>query len=270
MNKLIRNLTGLEHWLAESQTRQYLDYIGVEFSQPSLSFLRKIIRNTYAIIPFQNLTMLNRPKVPPSSESIVHDMLSGLGGLCTTINPFIAALLHNLGFDVSLLMVSMERPNCHIGLRVDLDDQCYWVDLGNGFPYLEPLPLKDGATYHHPKFSYMLELQQGGWAVRQSVLLSKDTKINQIFVNKARHYDAFKLMRKRHYTEKDYGPFLSGIRINRWTSDSVFLLRDDMAWDHTGRQKVDLDTAIEWLHSNFSQVSNRLSPMLKSGWGKVL
>ena len=138
MTSFINYKSGLEDWLSSQQVDEYLKLIGVEFKKPNLQTLRMVVRKTYEVVPFQNLTMLLRPRVAPTPETITSDMLRGIGGLGTTINPFLCALLQKMGFQSGLLMVSLDKPNCHFGILVHVEGEDMWVDIGNGFPYLEP------------------------------------------------------------------------------------------------------------------------------------
>ncbi len=266
--------TGLEDLLTWQETRQYLRQIGLEPYKPSLEFLTQIIEHTYATIPFQNLTMLTRPRTAPNHSEIVEDMLSGIGGACTTLNPFICGLLQTLGFEAGLVMASMTQPDCHFGILVDLEKQRYWVDIGNGFPYLQPLRLQHQAEGFHPYFQWRLlrtqrQLTQteDQWSVEQQFRGNGIPKINQSFNAFKRHYRDFQQMRERHYSEASYGPFLTGIRVNRWNREGGHVLRNQMIWDLPGKQiHVDLATAIQWLQRHFGEVASQLTPLLKTSW----
>lgn len=263
--------SGLEDWLSQEDIDTYLNLIQLDRCPPTLNTLRQIIRRTYEIVPFQNLTMLTRPRRPPTLEQIRDDMLSGVGGLCTTINPFLCAFLQSLGFRAGLLAVSMSQPNCHMGIIVrNLESKDYWLDLGNGFPYLEPLPIEEGATYTALNFTYQLQKTDNHWQLLQSVLGSSAKKINQQFKADPCHYDEFASMRMRHYTQPDYGPFLSGIRVNRWTEEIGYLLRDDILWVLPGKPvKASASAAREWLIENF-ECSSILLPLLNKSWSNII
>jgi len=264
-------LSGLENWLTNEDVEAYLDLIQVNQRTPTLTTLKAIIRQTYACIPFQNLTMLTRPRQPPCLAQIRDDMLNGLGGLCTTINPFLCALLQSLGFQAGLLKVSLAQPDCHIGVIVNnLQGRDYWLDVGNGFPYLEPLPLEDGAIHKVLSFSYQLLRLDDGWSLKQTVLGSSDSKINQQFKAIPCHYAEFTSMRQRHYTQHEYGPFLSGIRVNSWTAKRGLLLRDDTLWTLPGRpQKIDISQARNWLAEHFANAT-ALLPLLDISWNEII
>jgi len=261
--------SGLEDWLTLSQVECFLNKIGVEQWDVDLMTLRSIIQGVYATIPFQNFTMLCRPKTPPTQEQIIADMLSGLGGLCTTSNPFLCALLQAMGFKAGLHLVSMDKPDCHIGVLVSLKKRCYFVDVGNGFPYLEPLELSVGEKYKVMSFEYELVKVKQGFGLQQTIFGTRKKCIDQTFSAEVCHYSDFDTMRKNHYEDSVYGPFLTSLRINRWTNESGFMLRDKLILNFPGkRYKADLNQVVLWLHNNFNEAS-RLEVMLLSSWERL-
>jgi arylamine N-acetyltransferase len=258
---------GLENLLTKKETNDYLYSIGVDIETPSLSFLCKIISTTLASIPFQNLLMLTRPRVAPSFKEIKEDMLQGYGGLCTTMNPFLCGLLHCLGFNVGLLSASMLRPDCHMGLIIKIDAVDYWADIGNGFPYIEPLPLINEAEAHHPFLSWRLIQKGKEWHVQHRLKHESTWKVNQRFLAQAQHYSFFNQMRKEHYTQANYGPFLSAIRINCWNAEGGALMRDRLTWSIPGkRERINYNQAVDFLNKHFIRSSKLFSLLLLEGW----
>jgi len=258
---------GLENLLNQTETNAFLAQIHVERRTPSLDFLRHIMAGTLSTIPFQNLTMLLRPRIAPTTREIKADMLTGLGGLCTTMTPFLCALLHQLGFHVSLLSASMIQPDCHMGIIVDLDGIEYWADIGNGFPYLEPLPLIHQAEAHHPFFKWRLLQQAGEWHVQHQLKHDPVWRTNQRFTVIPRHYAHFSSMRAAHYSQPGYGPFLTGIRINRWHKNGGILMRDRFAWSIPGKkERVNDQTASLWLKNHFVESYALWAQLLSEAW----
>lgn len=252
MNAKRHESSGLENQLDESACDRFLRLVGMRRRPPTLGYLTGLLRACYARIPFQNLSMLTGPRRPPTNEEIMQTMLRGLGGPCDVNNFFFCALLHRLRFDVGLLPASMTEPDCHIGLSVAIGGQKYWVDFGNGFPYLTPLPIAQGAFAVHIGFRYQLEIRGARVSVRQNALGEKHQAINQTFALQAVHCAHFDDMRARHYGEPGFGPFLSGVRINRWELNRGFIMRDNIIRDLPGKkQTADFDTGLAWIRRNF-------------------
>lgn len=246
--------TCLEKALSHVEVDQFLRRLGLTRQNPDIAFLRQLVRAHYAQIPFQNLTMLVRPRRPPSWDEIAEDMLSGLGGLCTTINPFFCALLHRLGFEPCLLSSAMTGVrDCHIALGVRFGGRLAWVDLANGFPYLEPLFIDCDKEQFFAGFHYRIERQGSHLNIWQDQLGTSHTRLNQTITLKAVAYSHFETMRECHHTQPGFGPFLTGIRVNRWESDQGFILRDRLVggfpvkWARLSTQRI-----VTWLNNWFS------------------
>jgi len=265
--------TGLEGWLSPRQVAAYLALTGTPAPprKPGLDYLHQLLANSYARVPFQNLTLLCGPEHPPSLDRIARDMLAGIGGLCTTINPFLCALLQSVGYSVGMLRVSMAQPDCHIGLLLSLHGQRYWLDAANGFPYLRCLALKPGAGYHQPHFSYTIgRSNSGDWQLAQTPLGSRDLVVNQRFRAVPVNYAGFRRMRRLHYSDPSYGPFQLGIRINCWYHGGGHVLRDHIVLDLGGQpQRVDRDGAVRWLQQSMPRAAGRLEPMLHRAWDRL-
>ena len=112
--------------------------------------------------------MLTQERSRPSPQKICSDMLSGLGGVCTIRNPFLFHLLAKLGFNVRLVSASMDRQNCHIALVVQINDEDWWGDAGNGYPYQYPIKLGDESPKTHPFLKYRVVPQDNLWVVEHS------------------------------------------------------------------------------------------------------
>ncbi|NKC14440.1 MAG: hypothetical protein GKR94_20340 [Gammaproteobacteria bacterium] len=247
--------SGLENWLDDAACRRFLKLIGARKRPPSLPYLAELLRACFARVPFNNLSMLTGPRRPPTQDEIIEMMLRGLGGPCDVHNFFLCALLHRLGFNAGLLPASMHEPDCHIGIIIDFENrapQKYWVDFGNGFPYLTPLPIIDGASAAPLGFEYALEVRGARATLWQSRSSARGRVANQTIALRPVHYSHFDSMRARHYGEVGFGPFLSGVRLYRWEANRGFVLRDKIIRDIPGRRRVaGFQTRLRWVKQNF-------------------
>ena len=215
--------------LTSSQVCAFMENLGLNpGDEATVDRLRIIVQRFLEHVPFQNLTMLIGPRRRPTWKEICEEMLCGNGGLCTTRNPFLKVLLSQQGFETSFVSASMEKPDCHIGILVRLKDVDYWVDVGNGYPYVEPYPLGSQAVVSHPFFDYRVIEKDGVWRVEHR-FSEGSWRANQSFVKKAVPYQFFDEMHEHHYQEIGWGPFLTGLRINRWSTRGGFILRDKVA-----------------------------------------
>ena len=183
-------------------------------------------------------------------------MLSGLGGLCTTFNPFLCALLHQLGFTPVLLPSSMQgEADMHMAVGVFVGERFYWLDCGNGFPYLQPLDTALPGSWNFAGFSYTGRRNDHILEIEQSVLGTQLKRLNQRVSLIPVHYSHFDLMRQRHYVDASYGPFLTGLRLNRWLPNVGFVLRDDLIADAPQRfsrmQRLETEA---WIREHFADL----------------
>ena len=256
-----------ELMLTPSQVECMKHVLGLDSNiEPTLSALRKIVISFLDRVPFQNLTMITGPMRRPTWREICNAMLSGNGGLCTTRNPFLQVFLSHLGYDVSFVSASMNQPNCHIGLLVKLDDLHYWVDVGNGYPYMEPYQIDSESVVSHPFFDYRIRRLGPNYLVEHRHNHGA-WKENQRFEAKPVPYSFFDEMHERHYTEVGWGPFLSGLRANRWTPENSYILRDRTA------SKMGVQTLIEsdyelraWLKDVFPSASFHCKETTTQAW----
>jgi|GEM_PF-979242 len=218
---------GLEGWLDRADIEVFHGRLGLPIEAPSKAALTALIGRTLARLPFQNICMLAGPRRAPSLAEIRDDMLSGRGGPCGHMNPFLSALLHELGYAVTLVAGSMQAPDCHIALVVALAGERLWVDVGNGFPYLEPIALDDSSPRRHPLLDHRLRPLGGDRVQVEHRRRDDDVWVrNYDFTCAPRSFDSFAGMIESHYSEPDYGPFLRGLRANCHTADRSIVVRD--------------------------------------------
>jgi arylamine N-acetyltransferase len=238
--------------LSVLKVEQFLDLIDVGMPQKNnLAELRSLVTKFLEYVPFQNFTMLLGPRRRPTWNEICQAMLGGMGGLCTARNPFLKCLLETIGYEVYFISASMKKPNCHIGLVVSIDQQKYWVDVGNGYPYMEPYPLGKNITISHPFLDYRVTELEGIWTVEHK--LTKDGWMpNQTFADTPVPYSSFDKMHELNYTVEGWGPFLTGLRANRWLPDGGYILKDFSVSNlHQKHTIEDLEEFQTWIEQAF-------------------
>lgn len=237
--------------LDDSEIESFLQQIRVLKTEPSVKFLKQIINGIVEHVPFQNLTMLTAPRRRPSVETIKFEMLNGLGGLCTARNPFLHELLRHLGFEPRFVSSTMGEPDCHISLIVKIDNEDWWADVGNGYPYFEPVKLGDGKIHSNWFFSYRVVNKSNRWEVQHGS--TSDWTLNHFFTDEGVDFSRFDRMHDLHYTVPGWGPFLTGLRVNRFWSDGGAILRDMRATSPHGEEFLNSPKEImDWLKTWFS------------------
>ncbi len=216
---------GLGGWLSERDVARFLGFLGVPASSPSRAAHTELVRRVLERVPFQNVWMLARRREAPTLAQVREDMLAGRGGPCGHMNPFVAALLHELGYRVELFSGSMQEPDCHIAIVVTLDDERLWFDVGNAFPYLEPIALGDEAVRYHPLLDHRLRRVGPSWCVEHR-RPDRGWVCNYVLGSEPRPFRSFAPMIHAHYTRPGYGPFLRGLRVVRFSGGGMVALRD--------------------------------------------
>lgn len=122
-----------------SITEEYLRVLGLQRSQPELSFLSKLIRRHVAQFAFSSVGPLLGNDLPLDVQSLFQRIVvNRRGGYCFEQNGLMYALLKELGFDVSLYLARViYNEDIHPGLThritlVDIDDKSYIADVGFG------------------------------------------------------------------------------------------------------------------------------------------
>jgi arylamine N-acetyltransferase len=173
--------------------------------------------------------MLARSGRAPTRDEILGDMRSRRGGPCNVLNPFFAALLAQLGYDVVLVSGSMAQPDCHIALLVGLEGRSYWLDAGNGHPYLDAVELGDEAPRIHAGLTFRLAARgPDTHAVEHALAGSAGWKTSYTFTAAPRPLRFFRAMITQHHIEPGFGPFLTGLRIIRYPGGALTAIRDDV------------------------------------------
>eukprot|EP00005_Dracoamoeba_jomungandri_P004664 CAMPEP_0174259074 /NCGR_PEP_ID=MMETSP0439-20130205/7954_1 /TAXON_ID=0 /ORGANISM="Stereomyxa ramosa, Strain Chinc5" /LENGTH=846 /DNA_ID=CAMNT_0015342823 /DNA_START=418 /DNA_END=2954 /DNA_ORIENTATION=- len=237
----------LSNLITKNKAKQFVEEIlNLPFnlvSQNSVSSLNQLIQAMLRKIPFHNLTMLVRERRPPTLEEIFSDVSTGLGGPCFVVNSFFLSLLHTLGFEVSILSCEIHQPDCHVAGLVAIKGKYYYVDVGNGKPYFEAVQLGDETQKQINDFAWKLIFNRNsgkfemyhGW---KKAGKGKETSEEEIEMQTgaAIKFDPYKLVRwrsflpmvKRSRSELSYGPFLTGLRLARFSSDfSLIAMRDN-------------------------------------------
>jgi N-hydroxyarylamine O-acetyltransferase len=132
-----------------------IDYSGS--TTPSSATLRALHRAHLLTVPFENLDIAAKRQIVVDENVAVHKIVDlHRGGFCYELNGAFAALLHALGFRVTLLSARAAREGGgegpefdHLTLRVDLDEP-WLADVGFGDSFLEPLRLEAGKEQDDP------------------------------------------------------------------------------------------------------------------------
>jgi N-hydroxyarylamine O-acetyltransferase len=135
---------------------------------PSTQVLRDLHRAHMLAVPFENLDIGLGRKIICDEETILRKIVEQRrGGFCYELNGAFAALLRELGFNITLLSARVARQDGsegpefdHLALRVDLEEP-WLADVGFGDSFLEPLPLRVDVKQPQDRRKFRL-VEEGG------------------------------------------------------------------------------------------------------------
>ena len=125
---------------------------------PSLDYLHRLVRQHQLRVPFETLTKLidwepGRARgdfLPPLDVYVERIVTRRAGGLCWTLARGFHALLLDLGFDASLMI--MEPGHCCV--RVELPEGPQYADVGYAAPLFRAYPLFESFTVTSPRETF--------------------------------------------------------------------------------------------------------------------
>lgn len=140
--------------------------------EPTAETLAGLHQAHLMAVPFENLDIhLGRPIVPDEA-AFFHKIVEGRrGGFCYELNGLFAALLRELGFDVTLLSARVSRGDGafgpefdHLTLLVQLEER-WLADVGFGDCFREPLRLDERGEQRQRMGSYRLTEEGAQWVL---------------------------------------------------------------------------------------------------------
>ncbi|MEM7585411.1 MAG: arylamine N-acetyltransferase [Acidobacteriota bacterium] len=150
--------------MTSSQVESYCQRLQIrQPTSPTLETLWELHLAHLRSIPFENLDIHLGVEISLCPEAMFDKLITRRrGGFCYELNGAFAALLHSLGFEVSLLearVISEGRPLVpfdHLCLQVDLDEP--WLcDVGFGDSFQLPLRLHRGVDQSDPNGTYRID-----------------------------------------------------------------------------------------------------------------
>ncbi len=180
--------------------------------EPSGNTLRSLHRAHMYAVPFENLDIALGRKIVCDENRFLHKIVNERrGGFCYEMNGAFAALLRELGFEVTLLSARVsgggdgsEGPEFdHLALRVELE-HAWLADVGFGDSFVEPLRLEPGIEQEQFGRRYRITAGESGFHLEAN---ADDTwKKQYVFTLQPRQLSEFTAMCHYHQTSPD-SPF---------------------------------------------------------------
>jgi N-hydroxyarylamine O-acetyltransferase len=141
----------------------YLDFLNLNTPPPvTLDGLTRLTRAQVRNVPFESISSILRraryprgpvPAVDPDAQLTAWIERRG-GGVCFEVVATFQRILCGLGFQARVINAQIGRPGAHQALVVDLGQSAYLVDVGNGAPFLDPIPLECSTEVRHAGLAY--------------------------------------------------------------------------------------------------------------------
>jgi arylamine N-acetyltransferase len=159
----------------EQWTQRYLDFLGVgPLPRADVATLRRIARRHLERVPFESVTSVLRRRlahgeqVPPLDvESMLDSWIARRSGaLCFEASEMVSHLLGTLGYDAHPVLGQISFPGSHQAVLVHVDGARYLVDVGNGAPFFDPIPMDDTFEIRQAGLSYRFHPDGPGVSVQ--------------------------------------------------------------------------------------------------------
>ena len=219
--------------LTAEQRSQLLMRLSLPAQPPALPNrhgLATLVRAWLLAMPFHNLDLLAASLGTRRSldqDEALARCLAGLGGPCHVQSLGFSALLAACGFDVALCAATIGHPDDHLLVRVTLGREVWLCDVGNGQPYLAPLPLDTVQDIHHLGWHIRTEPCPAGLQLWRSSPDLPGGKVVYTASPTPRRWSDFADVITQHHAQPGFGPFMTGLRAVRIGSQRMDTLRDD-------------------------------------------
>lgn len=179
---------------------------------PTLENLRAIHHAHMLAVPFENLDIsLGREIVVDEAAFLRKVVDLRRGGFCYELNGAFAALLRDLGFDVTLLSARVSRADGsegpefdHLALRIDLPGSAQneagpWLaDVGFGESFLEPLRIQTEIEQQDP--AGLFRIAESGERLQMEKAVPEGWRRQYSFTLEPRRLEQFAGMCRYHQT----------------------------------------------------------------------
>jgi arylamine N-acetyltransferase len=153
---------------------RYLELLEVAWSAPDLPGLGRLTRSHLSRVPFENVTSILRrsaspqAEVPPLEPELVLDswVERRAGGVCFEVTEMFGLLLRGLGYRAYPVLAQITFPGSHQALVVEVDGSRLLLDVANGAPLFEPIPLAGTVEVRQAGLAYRFRPEPsapGGW-----------------------------------------------------------------------------------------------------------
>lgn len=177
--------------------------------------IESLLLKEYKTIPFHNIFMLN---------NIENQDLS-LGGTCSDKVLHFKQVLANHKIKTKLHSSFINGIECHRMLRIVIDNQIYFIDVGSGWPIQKLIPAFTPIEYSVYGMSFKTEIFDS-----EIILYHKSRQAHKRMITipkKVKSEKAILLDIKNRYTNTSIYPFQNSLRFSLVKDNSFYFLKEN-------------------------------------------
>lgn len=217
-----------------SERYQMLQRLNISQAPPTHGYLCRLVESWLFSIPFHNLDLLISES-PRDQDEAALNCLNGRGGGCHVHAAGFCAFIQSLGFSASLAAATIGAPEDHLIVTVLIDDERYWVDVGNGQPYIQPFPSSKPLVLSHLGWTLRTTPVESGIRLERTSVDQPQWRTVYTTSDVDKKWKDFSDAIERHHTESGFGPFLTGLRVVDIGPNQMRTLRDDILTEYSDR-----------------------------------
>ncbi len=178
---------------------------------------------------------------PLTAKDSLNSILANQGGLCHVQTVGFLSLLRGLGFHAHLVAATINAPGDHLVIRVDIGNQSYLCDVGNGHPYRRPFPLDKADEQAWMGWRFRTKPEEGKLCLQRWLGKTQRERWKTVYWADCtpRHFDDFTESLRHHHTQTGYGPFLQQLRAVRIFPHGLISIRNGLYKRYSMVGKID-------------------------------
>lgn len=214
-------------------TERYLALLGVEAGRPDATTLDAIIR-AHRGITFECVSALIRRHATPSGPVPPLDLDDLLatwearagGGVCFEVGSMLGRLLAERGYTVYPVLAQISFPGSHSALMAELGGRQLLVDVGNGQPIFESIPVDDVTEIDRAGLRYRFHRDEATGKLIQDRWVDGGFRPFVTYEMTAASAAEMEASYQRHHALPPMTFVMQNFRLVHCTDDEVIQLRD--------------------------------------------
>jgi arylamine N-acetyltransferase len=219
--------------MADGWRERYLELLGVVPGPADLTTLNTIIR-AHRGIAFECVSSLIRRNATPSGPVPPLDLDDLLttwtaragGGVCFEVGSMLGRLLEVLGYTAYPVLAQISFPGSHSALMAELDGRQVLVDVGNGQPIFEAIPVDTVTELDRAGLRYRFGRDAATGKLVQDRWVDGGFRPFVTYEMSAASAAEMEASYQRHHALPPMTFVMQNFRLVRCTDDEVIQLRD--------------------------------------------